>query len=77
MIKQKLVTIPGATLTGTERTRVGGQMPAVAAIPTSQVLPYLQGGQEGSNPLTNGSDAMGLPMYNPTAGFTDTGAQGH
>jgi hypothetical protein len=77
MIKQKLVTIPGTTLTGTERSRVGGQMPAVEAIPTTQVLPHLQGGTPGSNPLTNGSDSMGLPMYSPSAGYSDTGAQGH
>ena len=77
MIKQKLVTIPGATLTGTERSRVGGQMPSVDPIPSTQVLPYLNGGTPGSSPLTNGSDSMSLPMFNPTVGYTDTGAQGH
>ena len=77
MIKQKLETIPGTTLTGTDRGRPRGQVPSVEAIPTTQTLPYLQGGQEGSNPLTNGSDSMGLPMFNATAGFSDTGAVGH
>ena len=77
MIKQKLVTIPGTTLTGTERGRVGGQMPSVDAIPTTQTLPYLNGGMPGSNPLTNGSTTDALPMFNPTAGYTDTGAVGH
>jgi hypothetical protein len=76
MIKQKLVTIPGATLTGTESSRVGGQMPSVDAIPSTQTLPYLQGGQAGSNPLTNGADSMGLPMFNPSTGNSDTGV-GH
>jgi hypothetical protein len=74
MIKEKLVTIPGATLTGTERSRVGGQMPSVAAIPTTQTLPYLNGGAAGSSPLTNGSDTMGLPMFSETAGYSDSGA---
>lgn len=76
MIKQKLVTIPGATLSGTERSRVGGQMPSVDPLPTGQVLPYLTGVSAGSNPLTNGSDTMGLPIFNPQAGNTDTGV-GH
>jgi hypothetical protein len=74
MIKQKLQTIPGATLVGTEITRSGGQMPSVAALPTTQTLPYLTGVSAGSNPLTNGSDTMGLPMFNPTAGNSDSGA---
>ena len=77
MIKQKLVTIPGTTLTGTERSRVGGSIPAVEAIPTTQTLPYLQGGTPGSNPLTNGSDSQSLPIFSPTAGYSDTGAVGH
>lgn len=77
MIKEKLVTIPGTTLTGTEVNRAGGQMPSVAPIPTTQVLPYLQGGTPGSNPLTNGSDSMNLPMFTPTTGYSDTGAVGH
>ena len=75
MIKTKLQTIPGQTVTGTEINRVGGQMPAVAALPTTQVLTYLTGaGDSGSNPLTNGSDSMSLPMFNATAGNSDTGA---
>lgn len=76
MMKQKLVTIPGATLTGTESTRMGGQMPSVAALPSTQVLPYLAGGAAGSNPLTNGSDSMGLPMFSPATGNSDSGV-GH
>ena len=74
MIKQKLQTIPGATLVGTEITRSGGQMPSVAAIPTTQTLPYLTGVSAGSSPLTNGSDSMSLPMFTVTAGNSDTGA---
>ena len=74
MIKQKLQTIPGATLVGTEITRSGGQMPSVAAIPTTQTLPYLTGTSAGSSPLTNGSDTMSLPMFNAAGGNSDTGA---
>ena len=77
MIKQKLVTIPGTTLTGTERGRVGGEMPSVASVGSGQALPYLNGAPASTSPLTNGSDSMGLPMYSPTSGFSDTGATGH
>lgn len=77
MIKQKLVTIPGTTLTGTERTRVGGAMPSVAPIGDGQALPYLNGAPAGSSPLTNGGDSMALPMFTPTTGYSDTGAVGH
>ena len=74
MIKQKLVTIPGATLTGTESSRVGGQMPSVAALPTEQALSYLTGAPASTSPLTNGTDSMSLPMFSPTTGNSDTGA---
>ena len=74
MIKQKLQTIPGTTLVGTEITRSGGQMPSVAAIPSTQTLPYLTGTPAGSSPLTNGSDTMSLPMFSATVGNTDSGA---
>ena len=77
MIKQKLVTIPGTTLTGTDRGRVGGTIPSVASIGDGQALTYLNGAPAGSNPLTNGSDSMGLPMFTPTTGFSDSGAVGH
>jgi hypothetical protein len=76
MIKEKLVTIPGSTVTGTEITRVGGTMPSVAAAQSGQALPYLNGAPAGSNPLTNGSDSMSLPMFSPSTGNTDSGV-GH
>ena len=74
MIRQKLVTIPGATLTGTEISRTGGQMPSTAALPTGQVLPYLNGAPSVQSPLTNGSDSMSLPMFSGTTGNSDSGA---
>ena len=77
MITQKLITIPGATLTGTDRGRVGGTMPSVASIGDGQALPQLNGAPASTNPLTNGSDSMSLPMFTPTVGYSDTGAVGH
>ena len=74
MIKEKLQTIPSATLTGTDRSRVGGQMPSVAALPAGQTLPYLTGAPSVQSPLTNGSDTASLPMFNETGGNSDTGA---
>jgi len=74
MIKQKLVTIPGTTLVGTEQSRVGGQMPTASALPTEQALSYLTGGPASTSPLTNGSDSMSLPMFSVTTGNSDSGA---
>jgi hypothetical protein len=74
MIKEKLVTIPGSTLVGTDRGRVGGTMPGVAAIGKEQALPYLNGAPASTSPLTNGSDTMSLPMFSATQGNSDSGA---
>ena len=74
MIKQKLVTIPGATLTGTEITRSGGVMPTTAALPSTQSLPYLTGAPSVQSPLTNGSATDSLPMFSASGGNSDTGA---
>ena len=77
MIKEKLQTIPGGVPNNTHMGRVGGQMPPKPATPSGQELPHLNGGPAGSSPLDNGSDSQGLPMFSPTAGYSDTGAQGH
>lgn len=63
----------GATLTGTEKTRVGGQMPATAPLPTmADQQPWLTVGGSANMPNPKATDD--LPLFNVTPGFTDTGA---
>jgi hypothetical protein len=76
MIKQKLVTIPGATLTGTEINRAGGVMPGTAALPTMADQPAYMS-QTPNAMMPNPADSASLAMFSPTQGFTDTGAHGH
>ena len=60
----------GATLTGTDKTRVGGQIPSVGAMPAAgSQFPYLAGAPTLDMP--NPQDAQTLPMYNVSAGHTD------
>ena len=63
----------GATLTGTEKTRVGGQMPQTAALPTMADQPAYMNQTPNAQVVTP-QDSATLPMFNPSAGFTDTGA---
>jgi len=62
----------GATLTGTEKTRVGGQMPTTAALPTMSDQPAYMG-QAADAKVTVPQDTMTLPMFSEATGFTDTG----
>lgn len=63
----------GATLTGTEKTRVGGEMPMMASLPTMADQPdYMN--QAPNAQVTIPQDSSTLPMFNVAAGFTDTGA---
>jgi hypothetical protein len=63
----------GATLTGTEQTRVGGQIPATAALPTMADQPAYM--NQTPNPqVTVPQDTSTLPMFNETAGYSDSGA---
>ena len=62
----------GAMLTGTERSRVGGQMPTTAALPTEADQPAYMN-QTPNAQVTIPQDSATLPMYNESAGFTDTG----
>jgi hypothetical protein len=64
----------GATLTGTEKTRVGGQMPGTAALPTMADMPAYMN-QTPNAQVTVPQDAATLPMFNASAGYTDTGAK--
>jgi hypothetical protein len=60
----------GATLTGTDKTRVGGQIPAVGALPAAgSQFPYLAGAQTLDMP--NPQDSATLPMFNVSEGFSD------
>ena len=63
----------GATLTGTEKTRVGGQMPQTAALPTMADQPAYMNQTPNAQVVTP-QDSATLPMYNASAGYTDTGA---
>ena len=67
------MTVSGGIPMNTHIDRVGGTMPATPALPSGQDLSYLNGGMPGSNPLTNSSDSMGLPMYNIATGNSDSG----
>lgn len=62
----------GATLTGTEKTRVGGQMPPVAPLPSAHYQPYMY--QTPNAHVTVPQDSATLPMFNASTGFSDTGA---
>jgi hypothetical protein len=62
----------GATLTGTEKTRVGGQMPAVAPLPNAHYQPYMY--ETPNAHVVTPQDTASLPMFNPSTGFTDSGA---
>ena len=63
----------GATITGTEKTRPGGQMPITATLPTMADQPdYML--QTPNAQVTVPQDSATLPMFNASAGFTDTGA---
>lgn len=63
----------GATLTGTEKTRVGGEMPSTAPLPTMADQPaYML--QTPNAQVIVPQDSATLPLFSPSAGFTDTGA---
>ena len=64
----------GETITGTEKARVGGQMPGTAPLPTmADQVDYML--QTPNAQVTIPQDSATLPMFNPSAGYTDTGAQ--
>jgi len=60
----------GATLTGTDKTRVGGQMPATAALPTMADQPAYMN-QTPDAQVTVPQDSASLPMFSVTEGFND------
>lgn len=63
----------GETITGTEKTRVGGQMPSTDPLPTmADQFPWLTA--TASAQTTTAQDTQTLSMFNPSAGYTDTGA---
>lgn len=63
----------GGFPTGTDKTRMGGEMPAVAALPTTQSLPYLTGTPMAAMTVAQATDD--LAIFTPMMGNTDTGAQ--
>jgi len=66
----------GSTLTGTEKTRVGGTMPGTAALPTmADQMPYLTATPTSVGRPDAGQTAESLPLFSASTGFTDTGAQ--
>ena len=64
----------GATVTGTEKTRVGGQMPTTAPLPTMADMPAYMNMTPNAQ-VTVPQDSATLPMFNGTTGYTDTGAK--
>ena len=61
----------GATLTGTDKTRVGGQIPAVGAMPAQgSQFPGLAPGAPTLD-MPNPQDSATLPMFNVSAGHSD------
>jgi hypothetical protein len=63
----------GATLTGTEKTRVGGQMPTTAPLPTmADQVDYML--QTPNANVTVPQDSMTLPMFSVATGFSDGAA---
>lgn len=66
----------GPDMTATrQRTPPPGSVPSMGSVGGANPG-YPVSGPKGSNPLTNGSDSMGLPMFNAGNGNTDTGV-GH
>jgi len=63
----------GATLTGTEKTRPGGQMPTMASLPTMADQPAYMN-QTPNAQVTIPQDSMTLPMFGETAGYNDGAA---
>lgn len=67
----------GATVGDTSRTRVGGQMPGTAALPTmADQFPWLTATAAASSATDAAQDTQTLPIFSPTAGNTDAGV-GH
>ena len=64
----------GATVTGTEKTRAGGQMPATAPLPTAADLPAYMGMTPNAQVVVP-QDSATLPMFNGTSGYSDSGAK--
>lgn len=66
----------GAPIGDTTRTRVGGTMPATAPLPTmADQQPWLTVGGASVPTPDSGPVAESLPLFSPTAGYIDTGAQ--
>jgi hypothetical protein len=63
----------GATLTGTEKTRVGGQMPATAALPTMADQPAYMNQTPNAQVIVP-QDSASLPMFSPSTGYSDGAA---
>jgi hypothetical protein len=64
----------GATLMGTDKTRVGGQIPATAPLPAAgSQFPGLAAGAPTLD-MPNPQDSQTLPMFNVSAGHSDAGA---
>ena len=63
----------GATLTGTEKTRVGGQIPATAPLPTMADQPAYMNQTPDAHVVTP-QDTATLPLFNVSTGYSDTGA---
>ena len=62
----------GETLVGTDRNRVGGQIPATPPVPAqASAFGYLAGAPALAMP--NPQDSQTLPMFNESTGFSDTG----
>jgi len=60
----------GATLVGTEKMPVNGQIPKIGALPAAgSQFPYLAGAPTLDMPTPQ--DSQTLPMYNVSTGFSD------
>ena len=65
----------GGMITGTEKLRVGGQMPATQPLPTmADQQPWLTVGGDAKMPQTQETGT--LPLFSQVGGNTDTGV-GH
>jgi len=61
----------GTTLTGTDKNRVGGQIPAVGALPAQgSQFPGLAPGAPTLD-MPNSQDSATLPMFNVSEGYSD------
>lgn len=61
----------GATLMGTEKTRVGGQIPAIPPLPAAgSQFPGLAAGAPTLD-MPNPQDSATLPIFNVSEGFSD------